>query len=310
MMMLIRQGQSIRGSVVAAASLFMFCILIPRVARADIVHLKNGRAMEGMILEESPEQVLLQLPFGEIGFPRASVLRIDRGTSTFEEYLDLRLELQRQDGTASEWLELARWAEQEGLDHSAREATLVAARLDPGLPGLVPAMTALGYEYEENLAVWLPHDEMMRRRGYVLSNGRWLSPSQAVAFKRAQEAAVAGELERQRQERLARAMEMLVLTQLAQAEESRRMREEAVVVRYGIPRWGGYPLIEAPGPRPRPPLRPEHHRQGYGSEARHTNSGARKSYRDAIVRRPPGSLIPVRPVESHRGGFQRPPDPQ
>ena len=198
MMMGIRQGQSIRGSVVAAASLLMFCILIPRAARADIVHLKNGRAMEGMILEESPEKVVLQLPFGEIGFPRASVLRIDRGTSTFEEYLDLRLELQRQDGTASEWLELARWAEQEGLDHSAREATLVAARLDPGLPGLVPAMTALGYEYEENLAVWLPHDEIMRRRGYVLSNGRWLSPSQAVAVKRAQEAAVAGELERQR----------------------------------------------------------------------------------------------------------------
>jgi len=134
----IRQGQSIRGSVVAAASLLMFCIPIPRAARADIVHLKNGRAMEGMILEESPEQVLLRLPFGEIGFPRASVLRIDRGKSAFEEFLDLRLELQREDGTASEWLELAQWAEREGLDHSAREATLIAARLDPGLPGLVP----------------------------------------------------------------------------------------------------------------------------------------------------------------------------
>ncbi len=111
-------------------------------------------------------------------------------------------------------------------------------------------------------------------------------------------------------ERLARAMEMLVLTQLAQAEESRRMREEAIVVRYGIPLWGGYPLIEAPGPRPRPPLRPEHHRQGYGSEERHPNSGTRNSYRDAIVRRPPGSLIPVSPGESHHGGLQRPPDLQ
>lgn len=310
MMMGIRQGQSIRGSVVAAASLLVFCILIPRAARADIVHLKNGRAMEGMILEESPEQVVLRLPFGEIGFPRASVLRIDRGTSTFEEYLNLRLELQRQDGTASEWLELARWAEQEGLDHSAREATLVAARLDPGLSGLVPAMTALGYEYEENLAVWLPYDEIMRRRGYVLSNGRWLSPSQAMAFQRAQEAAVAGELERRRQERLARAMEMLVLTQLAQAEESRRLREEASAFPYGLPLWGGYPVVAAPGYWPRPPLRPEPRRRGHESEARHTNSGARKSYRDAIVRRPPGSLIPVSPGESHHGSLQRPPDLQ
>lgn len=300
----IRQGQSIRGGVVAAASFLTFCILIPRAAHADIVHLKSGRAMEGVILEESPDRVLLQLPFGEIGLPRSSVLRIDRGRSAFQEFLDLRFELRRSDGTASEWLELARWAEQEGLDHSAREATLVAARLNPGLPGLVPAMVALGYDYEENSGVWIRRDELMRRRGYILSNGSWLSPDQVTALRRERESARAVEMERQRQDRLARAMEMMVLAQVAQAEESRRLREEAVIVRYGIPLWGGYPVIEAPGPWPRPHFDPGHHR----SRRDHASSGARDAYRDAIVRRPPGSLIPVTPVKSHRGSFRQPSD--
>jgi len=306
------KGTSQTGTLLALIS--CICLITtgfaPQTLRADVVHLTNGRSMEGVVLEETPEQVLLRLPFGEIGLPRASVQRIERGRSPLEEYLERSAALARQPGRAVEWLELALWAEQHGLDHSAREATLIAARLEPGLPGLVPLMTAQGYEYEENLAIWLPHEELMRRRGYVLSNGRWLSPSQAVALKRAQQAFAASELERQRQERLARAMEMMVLAQMAQAEEARRLREEAVTPVYGLPLWGGYPVVVAPGYWPRPPLRPEHQRTGHGNRPRHSKSPSRDSHRDAIVSRPPGSLIPVRSAKSHRGGFQQPPGPE
>lgn len=310
-------GQEMNGTLQAVARRFLIlsaCLFVavvaPQILDADVVHLTNGRTMEGVILEQTPDRVVLQLAFGEIGLPRSSVDRIEPGRSPLQEYLERRSGLEQGQGTASEWLELALWADREGLDHNAREATLMAARLDPGLPGLDPLMTALGYEYEENLAVWMSHDEIMRRRGYVLSNGRWLSPSQAAAFKRAQEAAEAGELERQRRDRLARAMEMLVLTQIAQAEESRRLREEASAIQYGLPLWGGYPVVVAPGYWPRPPLRPEPRRRGHGSGPRRTNSATRNSYRDALVSRPPGSFIPVSPVESHHGGLQRPPDSQ
>lgn len=282
----------------------------PETLRADVVHLTNGRSMEGVILEETTEQILLKVPFGEIGLPSASVQRIERGRSALEDYLESRAALELRQGTALQWLDLALWAQQEGLDHSAREATLVAARLDPGLPGLVPQMTALGYAYDENLAIWLPHDEFMRRRGYVLSNGRWLSPDQALAFKRAQQAAVVSELERQRQDRLARAVEMMVLAQVVQAEETRRLREEESVPRYGLPLWGGYPVVVAPGYWPRPPHRPEHYGHGEGGRPRRAEIASRRSHRDAIVSRSPGSLIPVTPARSHRGSMQPPPNPR
>jgi len=262
--------------------------------------------MEGVVLGETPEQVFLRLPFGEIGFPRSSVLHIERGRSALEEYLGRRLELERRTGRAAEWLELALWAEREGLDHSAREATLIAARLDPGLRGLAPWMTGMGYEYEENLAVWIPHEELMRRRGYVLSDGRWLSPSQAAARERAQDAAVAGERERQRQDRLARAVEMMVLAQMAGAEESRRLREEATAVRGGLPLWGGYPVVVSPGYWPPPPLHPKSHRSGHGKRPGRANPGARDAYRDAFLSRPPGSFIPATPTKSHHGSLQKP----
>jgi len=298
-----------RRFLILSACLFVLGVA-PRILIADVVHLTNGRTMEGVVREESPERVLLRLPFGEIGLPRSSVSRIERGRSALEEYLERRVELEQGWGKATEWLELARWAQREGLDHNAREATLIAARLDPGLPGLVPLMTAMGYEYEENLAVWMPHDELMRRRGYVLSDGRWLSPSQAVALHREQEAADVRELERRRQDRLARAMGMMVLTQMAQAEEDRRLRQEASAQPYGLPIWGGYPVVAAPGYWPRPPLRPELHRRGHNDGQRHADSGRRDSYREGIVSRPPGSLIPVTSAKSHHGGFQKPADPR
>ena len=156
----------------------------------------------------------------------------------------------------------------------------------------------------------MPHDELMRRRGYVLSDGRWLSPDQVAALHREQEAAVVRELERRRRDRLASAMEMMVLSQMARDEENRRLREEAQAVQYGLPIWGGYPVVVAPGYWPRPPLRPAPHRRGHQNGPGRTGSGGRDAYRDGIVSRPPGSFIPVTAAKSHHGGFQKPSDPQ
>lgn len=275
--------------------------LAPQILPADVVHLANGRSMEGVILEETPTQILLRLPFGEIGLPRTSIARIERGRSPLEEFLDRQAALERDLSGAAEWLELALWAERQGLDHSAREAVLVAARLDPGLPGLASPMATMGYEYEPNLAIWIPYEELMRRRGYVQSNGRWLSPDEALAVERAQQVAASTAAERQRRDRLARALEMMVVAQMVRAEEERRLREESAVVRDGIPLWGGYPVLIAPGYWPRPPLRPMPHRRGDGRGSRHGDA-----HRDAIVARPPGSLIPVTANKSHGGGFQSP----
>jgi hypothetical protein len=295
-----RSGTVLR--VVRLAACWLIAVLLAAVSMADVVHLKNGRQMEGVILQELPDQVRLRLPFGEIGLPRTSIERIELGRSTLAEYLDRRALLEVGPSGAGEWVALARWAEVQGLGHSAREATLVAARLEPGLPALAPRMTAMGYVYDETYALWLPLDDLMRRRGYVQSNGRWLTPEEARALEQDRRLADAREAENRRRDRLARALEIMVLTQLAQAEEERRLRQE-VEATQGLPLWAGYPALVAPGYWPRPPHRPKPHGRDHVS----ADSAARAAHQQAIIARPPGSLIPVTPSRSHRGGFQRPP---
>lgn len=285
------------------------CAIVPQLLTADVVHLANGRSLEGVILEESSTQVLLRLPFGEIGLPQTSIVRLERSESSLQEFLDRRATLESTASGAGDWLELALWADRQELDHSARQAVLVAARLDPGLPGLAPLMTAMGFAYEENLAVWLPIEDFMRRRGYVQSNGRWLTAEEAAAQARFRQAAATEEAERHRRDRLARALEMMAAAQMMRAEEDRRLREEAAAVGNGIPLWGGYPVLVAPGYWPRPALHPVAHRRGHGSQRRHSESGARAAPHQAIVARPPGSLIPVASPRSHRGALKTPPDP-
>ena len=294
----------IRSIKLASSSGFLALLSIAGLLQADVVHLKNGRSMEGVVLEESPDQVMLQLAFGEIGLPRSSISRIERGESALAEYLGQREVLVEQGATAGEWLALAQWACANHLDHSCREAALMAARFDPGLAGLEPLMQEFGYVFDQQLAIWMPFDEMMRRRGYVQSGDRWLSPTEALAKRRSQEEEERNRQEQQRQDRLARAVEMMALARLAEAEESRRRLEETPPYPVGLPIYGGYPIVVPPGhwpghpDRPRPPhFRPGHRPGMERPEPRKTNHGG-------ILSRSPGSWIPVSPGPSHRGGVK------
>lgn len=243
---------------------------------ADVVYLKNGRSMEGIVLEESADQVMIKLAYGEIGLPRSSILRIERGESALAEYLARREALVHGGASATEWLALARWADDNGLDHSSREASLVAARLEPGLEGLAPLMQGYGYAFDPDLAVWMPYDELMRRQGYVRSGGRWLSPAEAMAEQRALEESERNRQEQLRQDRLARAVEMMALARIVEAEENRRRLEAAPTYPVGLPLYGGYPILVPPGRWPgSPPVkpRPPHSKPGHPPQVEPHGSG-------------------------------------
>lgn len=232
-------------------------LAIARSLSADVVHLKNGRSIEGIVLEESPDQVMIKVAYGEIGLPRSSILEIEKGESALAEYLEQREALVQRDAFATEWVSLARWADENGLDHSSKEAALVAARLDPGAEGLAPLMRGYGYVYDPDLAVWLTYDESMRRRGFVHIGDRWLTPAEAMAERRAQEDMARQRQEQQRQNRLARAAEMMALARMAEVEENRRRLEKTPTYPVGLPLYGGYPIVVPPEHRPWPPDRPE-----------------------------------------------------
>jgi hypothetical protein len=272
---------------------------------ADVVYLVNGRSIEGIVREESADQVVIQLAFGEIGLPRSSILEIERSRSALAEFLERRDELLASGRSAAAWLALARWADGRGLDHSCREATLMAARLDPGLDGLHPLMQRFGYAFDQELAIWLPYEEWMASRGYVRSGDRWLSPAEAVAHRQALEESARQRQEQLHRDRLARAVEMIALARIAEAEENRQRLDAMRRYPVGLPVYGSYPILVRPGHVPRFPSRPGPLPAKPGHPPEVAPHDSRQTHQGRIISRAPGSWIPVSPGPAQHGGVQK-----
>ncbi|HVS03361.1 MAG TPA: hypothetical protein VMT16_11375 [Thermoanaerobaculia bacterium] len=269
--------------------------LLAAPAAGDDVWLTNGRVYEGVLAEETSEGVRIRLEFGHITLPRSQVARIERSGSPLAQFLDRKEELAAAPGaTASDWLELARWAVAQGLEHGARDAAWLAASIDPRLPGLEPLLRGAGFVFEAELERWIPFEEHMAHRGMVPFEGEWVSRAEATA-----------RLEEQREERRERRRQeaedaTLRMAQLA-AEEAIRTRaalavREAAAARAPYWGWGlhAVPVIFAPfpvavpvpapspeppaDPGPEPPPEPPRHHRG--------------TWQD-LQQRQPGSFLPV-----------------
>jgi hypothetical protein len=265
------------------AALLLGLLSVPPVW-ADTVYLANGRKFENVIAETTEAEVKIRMPGGSLSLPRSHVLRVESSESNFAEYLR-RKEAIRRGATAPDWLALARWAKSQGLEHGAREAALAAANLDPRLEGLASLLRPHGYVLDAQLDRWIPYADSMRRRGFVLSDGQWLSREEHTARLRA----VEEELERRRAERAAtqaaRATQAVREVELALANLELRERlqrtEEPPV--FGLPvavypgYWYGPPVTPChncgpgpgTGPRPEPPrpspgIRPQTPRETHG----------------------------------------------
>jgi hypothetical protein len=246
--------------------LYLLFSLVAVPALADDVYLVNGRKFEGVIAETTDSQVRIQMQGGTLSLPREQVLRVDSGDTSLAEYLRRKEALKKSPATrAADWLELARWAHGKELEQATRESALAAATLDPKLGGLAPILRGYGYVLDPQLDRWVPYADSMRRRGFVLAGGQWITREEYQAKQRAQEeeqiryAAARQEAARAaREDRLAALAEISAVRQLIQPAQPV----------YPYPAYGNYglPVVAIPGwwsggghgPRPRPP----HHRQG------------------------------------------------
>jgi hypothetical protein len=202
--------------------------------RADDVLLHNGKVFEGVIVAERERTLDLTLPGGTISIPKSSVREIVASDSPYAEYLSRAAELRRGEAEAARWVELARWAAENRMDTAAREAALTAAALDPSIAELAPLMRSLGYELDESSGQWLPFEEVMRHRGFVLVDGSWLTREEAADLRRRIET----EARARETERIARAAAEIRLA-AAELEMQRASREPA-------PAYGGWGDAYAP----------------------------------------------------------------
>ena len=253
-----------------SALLLLLAAAVALPLRADTVRLKNGRAYEGVIAERVPQGVRVQLAFGHIVIPAEQVAAIEKSPSALATYLQRKAALQaRPSANAAAWLELAFWAKTNDLPSAAREAALVAAEIDPRLPGLDAMLRPHGLVYEEKLARWIPFEESMARRGLVRYDGEWMSVAEQrerIAERDRQRAAVAQEAASRR---MADAAEAMLRTQQSMVERDARVQEKLlrqaelyangwgqVVTFPGF--WAPPVVVVVNPPRPSHPGRPPH----------------------------------------------------
>jgi len=64
-------------SLLVLVSIFLYA----QTVCADVVYLKNGRSMEGLIVSEKNDVVELEVSRGSVKFPKSTIIRIERGSA-------------------------------------------------------------------------------------------------------------------------------------------------------------------------------------------------------------------------------------
>jgi hypothetical protein len=195
---------------------------------ADEVVLKSGRRVSGVVVEETRTTVVLDVGAGLVGFPRASVAQVVRGSSPLARYRERAAVLGADD--AAGWLALGLWARDNDLQTAAREAFERVIAIDPAS---AEAHRALGHEQVGG--AWLSGDAAQRARGLVPFEGDWVTPAEQAARLAEREADRRDRRERDAAD--ARAAE--AEARAREAEARARQAEDQARVQGGIPIGGG-----------------------------------------------------------------------
>jgi hypothetical protein len=222
-------------------------------AAPDEVLLRGGGRVTGVVVERTPDAIVIETGPGRVTLQARRVERIVEGRSALQSYYERAASLAPDDALG--WAALARWAAERDLVTPSREAWRRVLSVDPSHP---EANAALGRV--EVGGAWLSEEEGYRARGYVPFEGRWVTPAEHEALVRERAAEEASGRER-------REAELRVREAEARAREAEARAREAEMAAQpiedgGIPLWWGWggvaPLLPFdPGPdhpHPRPPI--------------------------------------------------------
>ena len=155
-------------------------VLFDGSARADVLHLKTGGRLEGILVTEGPATLTLDMGSGKLSLPRSSVLRIERKESALAEYRARLASVSRGDVTA--YAELARFAAEHGLRSEARVMWARVVSLDPRN---VEGHLALGHVLVDGR--YVDEDTARQASGMVRFEGSWMTPSEQDSILRGRE---------------------------------------------------------------------------------------------------------------------------
>lgn len=190
------------GSMPAAgAALLAFLLCIPD-AFADIVVLKNGRRLEGRVVEDG-DSVTVHTRFGSIKLARSQIQSIETSRTVLDELQEraaaLQERIQKEKPVAAAqgqlWYGLAQWCGENQLERAREENLQRAIAADPDQ---ALARQALGFVKVNG--AWVSGNERQQALGLVRYKDQWVTPEARDDAERAAAAARQDDAERARQD--------------------------------------------------------------------------------------------------------------
>jgi hypothetical protein len=166
----------LRGFLLALSFLFALSL----GAFADILHLKDGRRIEGQVVEETTKVVRIKTRLGELEFKPSEVESIERGKTKSQEF-DERW---ARAVTGDDFFELGKWAEKKRLRKETRKAMKQAVRIDPKHAGANSWLGLVEYRgdwmtpEERDRRMAADREAEMREKGLVRYGKRWVTPAE------------------------------------------------------------------------------------------------------------------------------------
>jgi hypothetical protein len=178
------------------------------LASADEVQLTNGRKLTGKVTKRDGGKVVVEVGAGTIVLDAKDVSSVNPGRTALDEYNE-KWQGVKGSTKASDFLALAKWAEENKLSRYTAELYQKVIALDPD-----NAQARAGLRHEKIGGKWLTFEEAQTARGLVLVEDRWITKAEVQL------------MEKRRLEAKERAQ--------AIAEERQRRKEEAMAARQAM----------------------------------------------------------------------------
>ncbi|MCX7704112.1 MAG: hypothetical protein N2234_08475 [Planctomycetota bacterium] len=151
--------------------IFLYAIIF-----ADIVYLESGGFVEGKIVEEDDDRIVIESKIGgRVELRKERIARIDRGTN--EEIFKKRLEELKPDDIEGHF-ELGLWAKHMGLINKAKERFRYVLEK---FPDHEFARAEMGYRKLQGK--WVSEEEYYTAQGYVQYEGEWVKKEDAEKMR-------------------------------------------------------------------------------------------------------------------------------
>jgi len=154
------------------AALVLLCA--STFASADVVTLKDGRVLEGKILEDDGKTVKIKLKKGTMTLDHKDVDSIVKKATPEEEYQERLAKLDTK--SASAQMELGLWAGEKELEEQAILHLIAAYGIDPEIARISDELTKRDYHLMGDK--WCGPDTYYPSIGWIKFEGRWCSPAE------------------------------------------------------------------------------------------------------------------------------------